>query len=834
MKKILLSLFILLMIISGCHSGNSRKTKQSQQNFRPPAYPLITVDPYFSIWAFQDTLYNGPTRHWTGHPQSLRGIIRVDGKAMTFLGQPIPQYKTVLPLSDKVNGIWTYTTSKPSQNWNQADFNDSGWKKGQGALSSQRQGAGKWTTHDIWARRTFTLKSTNFQNLLLTIQHDDQATIYINGVKATKAKGAIHSPKKISIRQQAIKTLHKGKNLLAIHGVNIGGPGYLDAGLVDKEEPKLNLSTVHQTSVHVTATQTIYHFDAGPVDLQVTFTAPLLLNNLKVFSRPADYITFKVHSRDGKRHHVQLYFSAAGNLAVNTSDQKVVWKKVPAKNLSVMRVGTSSQNVLGRKGDRVRIDWGYFYLASAENDHTSTAMAESNQSIKNFAKHGSLTIRNDTDMPRAAGKHPITLATAYDFGQVGNNAKSHHVIMAYDQLHPIEYFHHKLNAWWKRDPDMTAVKMLEDREHNYSRLMKDCNKFDARLARKATAAGGKKYAKLCELAYRQSLAACKLAAGPTGNPLFFTKENSSNGDISTVDVIYPTSPLELNFNPKLLEAMMNPVFYYVESGHWTRPYAPHDLGTYPVANGRKREESMPYEESGNMLIMSAALSQVEGNASYAKKHWKALTQWGHYLLKNGMDPKKQLTTDDFAGRSTHNANLSIKAIMGIAGYGKMAGMLGKKNLAKRYITKARLWAKEWIKKDKEGKHYKLTFTRSHTWSQKYNLVWNKVLHWNIFPDSVAHQEIAYYLTKQNKYGLPLDSRATYTKSDWINWTATMAGSKSTFEKFISPMYRAFSQTKDRVPMTDWYQTTDASQQGFQARSVVGGYFMKMLEQKMNN
>src|SRR5699024_5909623 len=125
-------------------------------------------------------------------------------------------------------------------------------------------------------------------------------------------------------------------------------------------KPVVQLPAVHQTSVEVTATQTKYHFKAGPVNLKVIFTAPKLPNNLKAFSRPAAYITFKVHSNDGDSHKVQLYFSAAGNLAVNTPDQKVVWKNIPAQGLTVMRVGTKSQNILGRKGDDVRIDWGYF------------------------------------------------------------------------------------------------------------------------------------------------------------------------------------------------------------------------------------------------------------------------------------------------------------------------------------------------------------------------------------------------------------------------------------------------------------------------------------------
>jgi hypothetical protein len=282
-----------------------------------------------------------------------------------------------------------------------------------------------------------------------------------------------------------------------------------------------------------------------------------------------------------------------------------------------------------------------------------------------------------------------------------------------------------------------------------------------------------------------------------------------------------------------MKGLMDPIFYYCESGHWTKPYSPHDLGTYPVANGRKVEEAMPIEESGNMLIMAAAVSHADGNADYVGKHWDVLTRWATFLLKNGMDPKNQLTTDDFAGRSAHNANLSVKAIMGLACYGKMAGMLGKKDVEKEYMDTARRMARKWISLDQEGDHYKLTFDRPGTWSQKYNLVWDKVLKLHIFPEAVAPRAIAYYLTKQNTYGLPLDSRATYTKSDWINWTATLAKDKATFERFIGPLYKYVTETPTRVPMSDWYETTNAKKQGFQARSVVGGYFMKALDDKWN-
>ncbi|MDP4208706.1 MAG: DUF4965 domain-containing protein [Bacteroidota bacterium] len=806
-------------------------------SLRAPAYPLVTSDPYLSAWSFADKLYDESPNHWTGAHQGMTGALRVDGKIYRFLGFETTPYVSVVPMANVENWTGRYTFQQPAEGWEQTKFNDAAWETGKGAFGTPEMPllGTKWETKDIWVRREFTLnEDLSKSEVFLKFSHDDIFELYVNGIQVVKTGYEWKNNVQISLPEAARKTLKRGKNVISAHCHNVTGGGYVDFGLLKlgKEQKIFNNAAV-QKSATVMPTQTFYNFNCGPVELKLVFTNPLLMNKLEVLSRPVSYVTYQVKSLDGKQHDVQIYFDATPEWAVNVSSQPVTSDRQEANGLVFLKTGTKEQKVLGKKGDDVRIDWGYFYLTGKSDKSVSTSVGESHAVKKMFAGMGAVSNNVDSKLPEKMAEKMPVLAYSQKLGKVGATVVSDYFMIGYDDIQSIQYFGNNLLPYWKQVGKIDIQQAFKNAQNEYSTLVTECQAFDKQLMADAERAGGKEYADLCALAYRQAIAAHKLVIAPNGDLLFFSKENFSNGCINTVDVTYPSAPLFILYNPELMKGMLNGIFYFSESGKFSKPFPAHDLGTYPLANGQLYGEDMPVEEAGNMLTLTAAIAIKEGNARYAEKHWNVLSTWADYLLEKGLDPENQLCTDDFAGHSAHNTNLSAKAIMGIAAYGKLAQMLGLSDVANTYTEAARKMAAKWCEMANDGDHYRLNFDNANSWSQKYNLIWDKVLNLNIFPKDVAAKEIAYYLTKQNSFGLPLDSRRSYTKSDWILWTATLANDRSSFEKLVSPMWKYANEISTRMPLSDWHETTDGKSVGFRARSVVGGYFMKLLDYKLN-
>ncbi|GHV00175.1 glutaminase [Bacteroidia bacterium] len=822
MRKIIL--FVILFVLSGAVC--TAQGAHVKNSLRAPAYPLVTIDPYTSAWSMTDNLYDGPVRHWTDTEFPLVGVLRVDGVCYRFMGKETVEDTPIDPMAFEREWRGSYTFSPPGRGWERPGFDDKGWAQGMGAFGTPGTGnvGTAWTSDDVWVRRYVSIPvEYRGKSVFLKYVHDDIVEIYADGTELVRQRFMGGKEIRLPLPQELTDRVAGGKILLAAHCRNTGGEAYLDLGLyAEAASAPLFSTTAQQLSVDVQATRTHYLFGCGPVEMSLVFTAPLLPGDLEMISRPVNYVSYDVRSLDGKKHDVQIFFEAGPQWAIDRRGQQTLAEGYCRDGLLSLRTGSVSQKVLGRSGDNTRIDWGYFYMACARSG-AQGAIGEQVVLRRAFAEKGALPQKLDAEKG-------ASLFISQNLGKAKN--ASGMVMLAYDDIRSVRYFGVELRPWWNRRGDRTIDAVLRQAQKEYPRLIGECERFDDAMMEECARAGGQKYAELCALAYRQAVAAHKLVESPEGELLFLSKENNSNGSIGTVDISYPSAPLFLRYNPKLARGLLNHIFHYSESGRWSKPFPAHDVGTYPLADGQTYSLDMPVEEAGNMLILTALIAAVEGDASYARKHWPTLTVWADYLAANGLDPESQLCTDDFAGHLAHNANLSLKAITGVACYARLARMLSQPAVHERYDSLARDMASRWIAIAFDGDHYRLAFDRPGTWSQKYNLVWDKMLGLGLFPDSVARAEVACYLARQNRYGLPLDSRRAYTKADWTVWSAMLAGDRPTFEKFIDPLWLFMNETTDRVPMSDWYHTDKPAHVAFKARSVVGGFWIRALDGKL--
>ena len=605
-------------------------------------------------------------------------------------------------------------------------------------------------------------------------------------------------------------TMHwTGKPNSIIGTVNVDGKTYSFLGY------HRDLYKLKQVSLEIDAMSTTAVYANSEIELTVCYTSPLLMDDFHIMTRPVSYMSVTYKSLDGKEHDVKLTVKAREELCLNLAGQSpvVVEETAPCCCVKGMRIGNSVQNPLNRDGDDLRIDWGYFYLcAKGENVETSTYVD-----------------RKQTHIQISA---PLS------------ENESRLVLFAYDDLNSsITYFNKTLRSYWNKG-GMTISEAICEAAKDYEDVKARADEFSKKLYADALEAGGEKYAEIIALSYRQVIAAHKLVLDENGEILFISKECFSNGCAATVDVSYPSIPMFLLYCPELVKGMMRPVYKYALSDDWVNKYkydfAPHDVGRYPILNGQvygldratgemKYDKQMPVEECGNMLIMEANVALATGSADFAAKNIELLKSWCEYLLKYGADPAEQLCTDDFAGHLEHNINLSLKAIMGIQGMAIIMDMLGDKAEAEKYAKEAADMAAIWnaTAKNPDGTT-NLAFDRPNTYSMKYNMVWDKAWGTNIFTQEFRDFELSDNMTRFNEYGMPLDNRTDYTKSDWLVWTASMTSDKAVFEKFVAPLWKAYDEMSTRTPLTDWYDTVSGNEVSFQNRTVQGGLYMKML------
>ena len=603
---------------------------------------------------------------------------------------------------------------------------------------------------------------------------------------------------------------------LPIRGkISIDGKAYRFLGLGDESEMKL-------TGIDVTPLSTRARYEADGVTLSISFTVPFLPDDPDRASTPVCLIAQEIASIDGKKHDVKLSLSFSDRLCYNSEEKPEIRAyPLPYEDLNMLEIGQTIQKILCHSGDSVTIDWGYLCLGS--ND-ASLSYGEDGLKAE-FA----LTAEKETKRLR--------------------------LLAGYDDIASILYFGTPCKCWYARNGE-TLTGAMRKTAACFGELLSRCDALDKELMRRAQEIGGEDYVKLVSASWRQVFAAHKLAADPNGEMVFISKENNSNGCAGTVDVSYPSTPLFIEFCPELVNAMCRPVMKFARTDVWKNyDFAPHDVGRFPIVTGQvygndgtmdigrkpgyqppfylmpakperyRLERQMPVEESGNMLIMLYAAVSRGADKRLALESLDLCDKWVKYLIDFGADPGEQLCTDDFAGHMAHNVNLAAKAMVGIACYGRLLNILGRDG--ESYLAKAKELAKSWLERAKAEEGTYLTFEKQ-GWSMKYNLAWAKALGLGLLNDEFYAEETASYLKHINEFGLPLDNRATYTKSDWELWCAAMADDGKVRAAIIAPVVRYLEKTPDRVAFSDWYDTVTSKHVQFKARSVQGGIFMPFL------
>ncbi len=604
------------------------------------------------------------------------------------------------------------------------------------------------------------------------------------------------------------------------------------------------LIAAKQTDLSVDAFSTRYTFDLDGVILRVSFTSPLLPTDLSLLSMPTCFLEYEVIGAESAEVSLLIGQEICHN-AENGANPSVFAGVTDLRLGQAAFVGLSKQKLLCNAGDLVGADWGYWYLASER------AFVLDKYTVGALVKSGEVS---------AATPSPIS-------SYIGATAKGKQgaIVLGFDNGLSVQYFGEFLKGYYLEDH--TIIEALEYTLENYKVISERLADFDADLKRKA-APYGEDYYQILVASLRQSIAGHSLVRDKKGNIIFFSKECNSNGCIGTVDVSYPSMPLYLLYNPELVKGMMRPILAFAKLPVWKYDFAPHDVGTFPLANGQVYglardagalrgnsfdiwrnkdygtrppfylfsesydaylfEEQMPVEECANMLIMCCAACKADGDYRIFSENRAHFDAWVKYLVKYGRRPDTQLCTDDFAGHLKNNVNLSVKAAVGIASYAALLEATGEAG-GEEYRKIAKEFADDIMGLGAKYSHIPLTFdSDGTTFSLKYNMAFDKILGFDLFSAECREREVDAYIERANTYGTPLDSRADYTKSDWLVWSASLSDSIEKKKAMIAPLARFLRESTSRVPFSDWYYTSTGIYRHFRARTVQGGCFILLL------
>ncbi|MHB1782962.1 MAG: glutaminase family protein [Acidimicrobiales bacterium] len=590
-----------------------------------------------------------------------------------------------------------------------------------------------------------------------------------------------------------------------------------------------------QTSLEVTPTRSIFILKGGGIEMTVEYLSPVEPGKLKLQSVPMAWFLLGIRSLDSQSHSVSVYVDISGEWLSGNRSQQFTWRHATRAfsggMLQVWSLELTTQQPLVEINQQA--EWGTVVWATRDRPDLTYESGPADAVRAQFVRNGTLRDRSDPNYTVINDHFPV-FAYAVDLGKVDQTTRSLGYSIGQVRTPALSYLGQDLQPLWRRYWT-DWPEMLSDFHADLTDTSRRASVLDARIGRAARAIGGIEYEGLCTIALRQAYGGTELVVGPDGTPWAFLKEISSDGDTSTVDVIFPASPVWMYLDPTYLSLLLKPLLAYAKSGNWTAPWAPHDLGPYPTATGYPNNggENMPMEESANMIIMATAYAQAAPGAiseAYLKDHYETFRKWATYLTEHLPDPGFQNQTDDFAGLIAHSVNLAVKGIIAVAAMGQIAAIVRRHSDAAHFRDRASHFIATWISRsqDPSDTHIDLTYNGDGhgdgTWGTTYNAFADSLLGTGLIPKHVRAEQADYYLRMSNIFGLPLQVPHSYAKSDWELWTAAWLKNFPIKTDLIRRVYLYANTTASRVPFSDLYDTISGNQVAFQARPVQGGVF----------
>ncbi|KAH7360295.1 hypothetical protein BKA65DRAFT_448562 [Rhexocercosporidium sp. MPI-PUGE-AT-0058] len=541
-------------------------------------------------------------------------------------------------------------------------------------------------------------------------------------------------------------------------------------------------------------TNLTYHIPApnsshDPAEIVLSFLSPITPTSTFRQSIPASYLT--VHASGN--FEIDLYIDLNGLWVSANRGNEIVWELSQSTSstttgqgpLKTWKIKRRVEQLLTEDADRG--EWGTLHFTGpADVRHEAGTSALLRQ---RFSRTGTLQNVVDDKFRSIMDEEPV-FAFAKSFKLNGTSAAGG---KAYDSVlftlghvqDPVIQFASARGVTLMRplwaNYYLTADELLRYHYYDFNKAFALASNYSGQLEIDALKSGSEDYKDILALSARQVLGACSFAGTPD-DPIIFFKEISSDGNMNTVDVIYPAFPFFLYTNPKWLAYLMEPLIEHQMSGQYPNDYSMHDLGAhFPNATGHPegRDEYMPVEECGNMLIMGLALvnslkydtepasiwsavgddtpfestsgsfplrinadgmddtfggpisAKGEKQArQWIQKSYKLWKQWTGYLVREALIPANQLSTDDFAGWLANQTNLALKGIIGIRAMAEISELVGETNDAKFYRNISEVYVKRWEEEfaiSRDGTHAKLAYTWHGSWTTLYNLFADSLL-----------------------------------------------------------------------------------------------------------